>query len=104
MQLSSLKLVTVVGEPTIMEEMATRGMSLGATGYTLTETSGRGSRGVRQLVVTGAANTMKLEFVVTIDIAEQILAIVARRFFGHRACIAWMEDVQVMQGEAYLGS
>ena len=43
MHTSQLKLVTVVGETIIMEDIASPGISLGATGYTLTEVTGRGS-------------------------------------------------------------
>jgi len=104
MHTSQLKLVTVVGETIIMEDIAARGVSLGATGYTLTEVTGRGSRGVRNVMVTGTSKTMRLEFVVPADIAETVLSTVARHYFEHYACIAWMTDVQVWGGEAHLSS
>lgn len=104
MHTSPLKLVTVIGETIIMEDIASRGISLGATGYTLTEVTGRGSRNTRNVIMTGTSKTMRLEFVVPADIAEKLLTTVARHFFEHYACIAWMTDVQVWGGEAHLSS
>ena len=40
MQLYPLKLVTIVGETVIMEDIAAEGIDLGATGFTLSEVVG----------------------------------------------------------------
>ena len=104
MQTSPLRLVTVVGEAIIMEDVAARGLSLGATGYTLTPVNGRGSRDARNVIVSGAPGTMKIEFVVPAPVAESILTMVARHYFEHHACIAWMSDVLVLGGEAHLSN
>ena len=104
MQLYPLKLVTVVGETVIMEDIAEEGVKLGATGYTLAEVSGQGSRGARTAILTGSAKTMKAEFVVPMDIAEKILTHVSHTYFEHYACIAWLVDVQVVRGQAYVGT
>jgi nitrogen regulatory protein P-II 2 len=101
MQLYPLKLVTVVGETVIMEDIAQEGVQLGATGYTLSEVVGQGSRGARNVIVTGASKTMKLEFVVSMDVAEKILMHVSHNYFEHYACIAWLSDVQVVRGLQY---
>ena len=55
-------------------------------------------------MVTGTSKTMRLEFVVPANIAETILTTVARHYFEHYACIAWMTDVQVWGGAAHLSS
>ena len=103
MQLYPLKLVTVVGETVIMDDVAKEGKTLGATGYTLTEVIGEGSRSTRNVIVTGSSKTMKVEFVVPMDVAQKILKHVAQNYFEHYACIAWLSDVQVVRGESYLG-
>jgi nitrogen regulatory protein P-II 2 len=104
MQLYPLKLVTVVGETVIMDDIAQDGVRLGATGYTLSEVAGQGSRGARAEIITGAAKTMKCEFVVPMDVAEKILRHVSHDYFEHYACIAWLSDVQVVRGQAYVKS
>ena len=64
MQLYPLKIVTVVGEAVIMEDIAERGIELGATGYTMSEVIGHGSRSARNVGSTsGGAKTLKVEFV-----------------------------------------
>ena len=101
MQLNPLKLVTVVGESVIMEDIADRGLELGATGYTMSEVVGHGSRSARNVGSTGGAKTLKVEFVVAADVATKILEDVSQEYFEHYAIIAWLSDVSVMRGEHY---
>lgn len=102
MQLYPLKLVTVVGETVIMEDIAEEALRLGATGYTLSEVVGEGSRSARNVAATTGAKTMKLEFVVPMNVAEAILTHVSYEYFEHYACIAWLGDVQVVRGQQYI--
>lgn len=104
MQLYPLKLVTVVGETVIMKDIAEEAVGLGATGYTLSEVIGQGSRSARNVIDTGGAKTMKAEFVVPMDVAEKILIHVSHNYFEHYACIAWLADVQVVRGHQYVNS
>ena len=101
MQLYPLKLVTVVGEAVIMEDIAERGVELGASGYTISEVSGHGSRSARNVSMSGGAKTLKVEFVVPTEVATQILQDVSHEYFEHYAVIAWLSDVSVMRGEQY---
>jgi nitrogen regulatory protein P-II 2 len=101
MQLYPLKLVTVIGETVIMDDIAKEGVELGASGYTLAEVIGQGSRSARNVILAGAAKTMKCEFVVPMDVAEKILTHVSHNYFEHYACIAWLTDVQVVRGQQY---
>ena len=101
MQLYPLKLVTIVGEAVVMEDIAEKGIELGATGYTLGEVVGHGSRSARNVVVTGGAKTMKLEFVVPSEVAVEIMTHVSHEYFEHYAIIAWLSDVSVVRGGQY---
>jgi len=101
MQLDPLKLVTVVGESLIMEDVAQRGIELGATGYTMSEVIGHGSRSARNVGATGGAKTLKVEFVVAAEVAAKIVEDVSHEYFEHYAIIAWLSDVSVMRGEHY---
>ena len=102
MHLYPLKLVTVVGESVIMPDVAEEALKLGATGYSLSEVTGHGSRSARNVIETGGAKTLKAEFVVPMDVAERILTHVSHEYFEHYACIAWLSDVQVVRGENYV--
>ncbi|GDX97532.1 hypothetical protein LBMAG47_31970 [Planctomycetia bacterium] len=102
MQLYPLKLVTIVGESVIMDDIAREGLALGATGYTMSDTAGEGSRSTRNVIVTSGAKTQKVEFVVPMEVAEKILKHVSHDYFEHYACIAWLTDVQVVRGENYV--
>lgn len=102
MQLYPLKLVTVVGESVIMEDIAEEGARLGATGYTMTEVNGHGSRSARNVASTTGARTMKVEFVVPGDLAVKILTHISHQYFDDYAVIAWLSDVQVVRGQQYV--
>jgi nitrogen regulatory protein P-II 2 len=102
MQLYPMKLVTVVGETVIMEDIAEEGVKLGATGFTMSEVAGEGSRGARNVASTTGPNTTKLEFVVPTDVATAILTHVSHQYFEHYAVIAWLADVSVVRGEQYV--
>ena len=101
MQLYPLKLVTVVGESIVMHDSAKRGLKLGASGYTLAEVIGEGSRSARNVGVSGEAKTMKLEFIVPMDVAVKISLYVSTDYFEHYAIMAWMSDVHVVRGQSY---
>jgi len=102
MQLYPLRLVTVVGEAVIMDDIAERGVKLGASGYTMSDVNGHGSRSARNVQVMGEAKTQRLEFVVPSDVAVEILTYVSHEYFEHYAIIAWLSDVHVVRGEQYI--
>ena len=106
MQLYPLKLVTVVGESVIMDDIAEQGVKLGATGYTLSDVIGQGSRSTRNIStsISTSSKTMKLEFVVPSEVAVEILTHVSHEYFEHYAVIAWLSDVHVVRGQQYVKS
>ena len=102
MKLSALKLVTVIGEALVMEDIAEKGIELGATGHTLTEVVGQGVRSDRNIGGTGGAKTLKLEFAVSETVAAAILDHVSDNYFEHYSIVAWVSDVQVLRGDQYV--
>jgi len=96
----SLKLVTIVAEPVLEEQIATALRRLGATGYTVTEAHGAGSRGMRASDPPG--ESVRIETVVSAAVADRILAHVAEHYFPHYAVIAYVATVEVVRGEKYL--
>lgn len=101
MQLHPLKLVTVIGETVIIKGMVAEAARLGASGFTVTDVDGRGSREARTGIMIGNAKTRKVEFVVPEAVAVSILEHVSHHYFEHYACIAWLSDVAVVRGDIY---
>ena len=94
-----LKLVTIVAE-TVLEERLTRElMELGSTGFTVTESRGRGSRGLRTGDIPGAS--VRIEAVVEADVADDLITHLSGRYFTDYAVIAWVSDVDVVRGDKY---
>ena len=96
----ALKLVTIVAEEVIAPKLAEDLMRLGASGYTMTEAHGQGSRGKR-LGRVGEVN-MRIEAIVNPDVADAIFRHLAAQYFPRYATIAWLSDVAVMRGEKYV--
>lgn len=96
----TLKLVTLVAERILEEQLVEEIIRLGAKGYTLTDASGRGSRGVRAHEWEGP--DVKIEAVVSPEVAERIVNHVAGRYFEHYAVIVYLQSVEVVRGDKYV--
>ena len=99
MDTTPLRLVTVVAERIVRDEILDAIRALGATGHTLTDVSGQGTRGVRADTWEGAS--VKIEAVVPHDVAERIAAHVAETYFAHHAVIVYLQDVEVLRSAKY---
>lgn len=100
MHTTTLKLVTIVSERILENRLLGMITAKGAKGYTLTEASGKGSRGVRASEWEGP--DVRIETLVSPAVAEAILAEIAERFFEHYAVIVFAQDAEVVRGEKYL--
>jgi nitrogen regulatory protein P-II 2 len=96
-----LKLVTIIGESVLAERLTAELRSLGATGWTMTQASGDGSRGMRTGPLPG--DNMRIEAVVGDEVADRILATLASEYFPNFALVAWVAEVQVVRGDKYRG-
>ena len=94
-----LSLVTIIAEPVLEQRIVTMLHKLGATGHTITESRGEGSRGVRASENPG--ENIRIEVIVAPAVAEQIMERIAKDYFAHYAVIGWMTDVRVVRGEKY---
>lgn len=94
-----MKLVTLVAESVLADRLVIELGRLGASGWTITEARGDGSRGVRTGPLTG--ENIRLEAVVDAAVAERLLETLHRDYFPHFALVAWVSDVQVVRGEKY---
>jgi nitrogen regulatory protein P-II 2 len=100
MQLQTLKLVTIVAEQVLREQICDKIIELGATGYTLSEVEGYGPRGTRTGI--GRGDNVRVEVICPLTVAETILTFVSHHYFKSYACIAWVTDVAVMRGDHYV--
>lgn len=99
MHTTRLKLVTIVTERILEDRLLRILTELGAKGYTLTQASGKGSRGVRASEWEGPDT--KIETLVSAVVADAIVEHVATRFFEHYAVIVYVVDAEVVRGEKY---
>lgn len=95
-----LKLVTIVAEPVLEEQLAELLHRLGARGHTVTDSRGAGSRGMRASDPPGGG--VRIEAVVSAEVADRILGHVAEQYFPNYAVIAFLTTVEVVRGEKYV--
>jgi nitrogen regulatory protein P-II 2 len=100
-ELIPLKLVTIVAERILRARLIDEVHALGARGFTQSEVTGEGSRGVRASEWEGS--NVKLEMIVAPDVAERIVTHVASTYFAYHAVIVYVQDVDVVRGDKYLG-
>jgi nitrogen regulatory protein P-II 2 len=95
-----LKLVTVIAEAYLESRLLEEIKALGAKGYSMSEVRGEGSRGVRASEWEG--RNVKIETLVSADLADLILQHVAANYFPNFAVVAFLTDVRAVRGEKYV--
>ncbi|MGB9738760.1 P-II family nitrogen regulator [Chloroflexus sp.] len=101
MELTTIKLVTIITEAILEERILRELRQLGARGYTVGEVRGEGTRGVHASEWEG--KSLRIETLVAPEVAEQILQHLATTYFPYFAVIAYMIDVQVVRGDKFRG-
>ena len=100
MQTTTLKLVTIVTERILEDRLLRKVEELGAKGYTLTQATGKGSRGVRASEWEGPDT--RIQSLVSEEVADAIVEHIAENFFEHYAVIVYVQDADVVRGEKYI--
>jgi nitrogen regulatory protein PII len=100
MQTTTLKLVTIVTERILEDRLLRKIDELGAKGYTLTQATGKGSRGVRASEWEGPDT--RIESLVSEKVADAIVKHIAENFFEHYAVIVYVQDAEVVRGNKYI--
>lgn len=100
MHTRTLKVVTIVTERILEDRLLREIEALGAKGYTLTQATGKGSRGVRASEWEGPDT--RIESLVSPEVADAILTHVAEKYFEHYAVIVYAQDAEVVRGDKYL--
>ena len=102
MKLSSCKLVTIIAEAALEEDLVEALGRIGVRGYTLSEARGRGAHGVRDSSFTLTAN-LRIEIVCDADVAQDIASEMSTRFYDHYAMILFVSDVDVLRPDKFSG-
>jgi nitrogen regulatory protein P-II 2 len=100
MSLVELKLVTIVSERILRSQIIDHIIECGAKGYTITEASGEGSRGIRASEFEG--RNIKFEIISSSEVAEKIFQIIKTEYFENYAVIVYSQDVKVVRGKKYI--
>lgn len=100
MALQELFLVTIITERFFRDEILLKVKELGAKGYTLTDATGEGSRGIRASDWEG--KNVKIEIVVSKEVGNSIIEYIADVYFENYAVIAYAYPVSVVRGEKYI--
>lgn len=90
------KLMTIVTEAILEADLREALEDLGASGYTITNARGSGSRGVRDAGWQTSSN-IRIEVVCSEDLAERIAEQMRERFYDDYAMILFESDVRVMR-------
>jgi nitrogen regulatory protein P-II 2 len=97
-----LILVTIISESLLKDKIIGILRRQGATGHTITNTHGEGSRGHHPTDWEGP--NLKFESIVTPEVAAAIIDAVSDRYFEDHSVIAWTTEVNVVRGEKFVGS
>ncbi|MBO6524813.1 MAG: hypothetical protein JJ971_13360 [Balneolaceae bacterium] len=100
MKLTELYLVTIITERYFRDEILEKLKEFGATGFTLTDTTGEGSRGMRASDFEG--KNVKIEVVVSKDVGNNIIDYIADVYFENYSVIAYAYPVSVVRGDKYV--
>ena len=95
-----LKLVTVITERLLKDRVLDDLRKCGAKGFTISNATGKGSRGVRASEWEG--QNLRIESVVSRAVADKIVEAIADDFFENYAVIVFLHDVQVVRGDKYV--
>ncbi len=94
-----LKLITIIAEPVLEPRITTELRTLGATGFTVVDGRGAGSRALHAAEIPGV--NIRIESIVTPAVAERIVEHIAAQYFTDYSVIAYVSDVAVVRGEKY---
>ena len=94
------KLVTIITESALENEICELVESLGASGYTVTNARGSGSRGIRDAGWSVSGN-VRIEVVCGPGLALEIAKEVSERYYQDYAMILFEHDVRVLRSDKF---
>ncbi len=95
-----LCLLTIIAESVLKERIIQDVREGGARGYTITDAEGEGIRQRRVGEIFGA--NIRIETIVSAEVADRLLGIISTDYFERYAVIAFLSTVSVIRGEKYV--
>lgn len=98
------KKVVIITEKLISDKVTDIIDECGATGYTITDAGGKGSRGIRsnRSSVTDAYVNVKIQVITASEeIANKIANRVAEEYFDNYSGITFLEDVEIIRPQKF---
>jgi nitrogen regulatory protein PII len=99
-QLNARKLITVVTEAMLEQEVVHALEKLGVPGYTITDARGKGDRGDRAADWEHLAN-IRIEIVCEDKLAEAIIEQFQKQFYKDYAMVVYLSDVTVLRPKKF---
>lgn len=96
----ALKLITIIAEPVLETRITAELLTLGATGFTVVDGRGAGSRALHAAEIPGV--NIRIESIATAPVADRIVEHIATQYFTDYSVIAYVSDVAVVRGEKYI--
>ena len=90
------KLVTIITEAALESELLDVLGALGASGYTISDARGIGSRGIRDAGWTNSSN-IRIEVVCSKELAKTLSDYLYENFYNNYAMIVYESDVTVLR-------
>jgi len=100
MSLIELKLITIVSERLLKNQIIKKIQECGAKGYTMVEATGEGSRGIRASEFEG--RNIKFEVIASNEVANKIFQVISAEYFENFAVIVYSQNVEVVRGDKYI--
>lgn len=96
----NFKLLTIITESALENELTDVFERLGASGYTITNARGKGSRGIRDAGWSTSSN-IRLEVICGAALAETIADHMREHYYRDYAMVLFVTDVGVMRPEKF---
>lgn len=93
------QLITIVAEAVVERRLVDDVKKCGAKGYSLSHVTGEGVTGRHTLDLNGPS--VRVESVVTDEVAERILEMLAAKYFERFAVIAWLTPARVARPDRF---
>jgi hypothetical protein len=100
LEMQSIKRVTVYATKALEDNLLGHFLSLGSTGYTVTECRGKGDKAVLDDPMCSATH-VRIEVLVQPHVAEKIMKFLDLHHLRSQAVAACVEDVQVPKADHY---
>lgn len=98
----AVKAVTIITESALESKLVEEIQELGATGYTITNARGKGSRGTRSGAWDASAN-IRIEIICSQVVANAIAKHVQATYYKHYAMVLFTSDIEVLRPDKFCG-